>query len=98
MITGDRTILIDSLQTLSGAARAERAKLPFDSAERQFYLGVEAAADALIHPEVFVAKPADWLEQESPSFRKGFLTTSSLIAGAISSPALPARLPLPSPA
>jgi hypothetical protein len=97
MITGDRTILIDSLHTLSGAARAERAKLPFDATDRQFYLGVEAAADALIHPEVFVTKPADWLDQETPSFRQGFLTTSGLIAGAISSPVLPARLPLPSP-
>lgn len=97
MITGDRSILIDSLQRLSGEARAERAKLPFESAEWQFYMGVEAAADALIHPEVFVTKPADWLEHEASSFRNGYLTTSALIAGAISSPALPRRLPLPSP-
>jgi hypothetical protein len=97
MITGDRSILIDSLQRLSAEARVERAKLPFESAERQFYMGVEAAADALIHPEVFVTKPASWLDHEAPSFRNGYLTTSALIAGAISSPALPRRLPLPSP-
>jgi len=98
MITGDRTIMIDSLHRLSREAVAERAKLPFDAPERQFYLGVEAAAEALIHPEIFAAKPADWLEHEPPPFREGFLTTSGLIAGALSSPAVPARLPLPSPA
>ncbi len=97
-MTGDRTILIDSLHRLSREAVAERAKLPLAAPERQFYLGVEAAAEALIRSEVFAAKPADWLEREPPPFREGFLTTSGLIAGALSSPAFPAGLPLPSPA
>lgn len=91
----EQTMLANVLQDLADEARSHRSKMPFDSRERQFYLGVEAAAEAVHHPQTYDAKPAAWMEHESHAFRNGFLTTSAQIAGILSGSRIPLRLELP---
>lgn len=93
-----RLALTEVLQVLGDEARARRAALPYDSDDRQFYLGVEAAARAVLHPEAHAARAGDWLDHEASAFRNGFLATSAQIAGAVSSGEIPSRLLLPTPA
>src|SRR5680860_1363489 len=47
-----RPIVLAAVRGLIEAARSERALLPASSAERQFYLGVDAAAREVLHQEL----------------------------------------------
>ena len=97
MASAERAMLAEVLGDLAVEARSHRAKLPFDSRDRQFYLGVEAAAEAVHHPQTYDTRPADWLDQESHAFRNGFLTISAQVAGILSDTHIPLRLALPTP-
>ncbi|HVL03211.1 MAG TPA: hypothetical protein VM386_02115 [Acidimicrobiales bacterium] len=94
----DRMMMAKALRVLADEARSRRAGLPFESSERQFYLGVEAATAAVLHPEAQDAKPMDWLDREPTAFRNGYLSTTAEIAAVTSGPAVPVRLRLPVPA
>jgi hypothetical protein len=50
--------------------------------ERDFYLGVEAAADIVLRPYATVRDDGS-LAHESASFRDGYLKTTDLIAAAM---------------
>ena len=63
--------------------------------ERQFYLGVEAAAEEILHPELASARSEEWLDRESSAFRDGYMQTANLLAIAMTAPQPPFRLPLP---
>jgi hypothetical protein len=52
MDSGRTAMLAPMLRQLAEAARVHRRQLVIDATERQFYLGVEAAAQGLLHPEV----------------------------------------------
>ena len=90
-----RPIALQAVRGLVKAASDERASLPVHSAERQFYLGVEAAADEILHPELACARTDGWLDRESAAFREGYLHTTNLLAIAMTAPQAPFRLPLP---
>jgi len=92
-----RPIALEAIRGLVTAARTERASLTVHAPERQFYLGVEAAAEELLHPELASARSEDWLQRETATFRDGYLQTTNLLAISMSSAQLPLRLPLPSP-
>ena len=51
MDAAHRAMLVAPLRELIEAARSERGRLPLDSTEREFYLGVDAAASGLLHAE-----------------------------------------------
>ena len=97
MASPERAMLAEVLGDLAVEARSHRANLPFESEDRQFYLGVEAAADAVRHPQTYDARPSDWLDHESHAFRNGFLATSAKVAGILSGTRVPLRLALPMP-
>lgn len=97
MASPERAMLAEVLGVLAVEARSHRANLPFQSEDRQFYLGVEAAADVVRHPQAYDARPADWLDHESHAFRNGFLVTSAKVAGILSGTRVPLRLLLPMP-
>jgi hypothetical protein len=63
-------------------ARRERATLDMDSPERAYLLGVDAAAQEVLHPELGAARVDGWLDEEKPAFREGYLRTSALLAAA----------------
>lgn len=90
-----RAIIVNSVRGLIADARAERALLRADSPERQFYLGVDAAAEEILHPELRDARAANWLDGETPAFREGYLRTSILLSTAITSEEPPLHLRLP---
>ena len=92
-----RPSLLAAARGLIEAARSERRILPAHSAERQFYLGVDAAAQEVLHPELASSRADDWLDLERPAFRDGYLRTSTLIATAATSDDPPSHIALPSP-
>ena len=63
-----RPIALQAVRGLIAAARSERASFTIHSVERQFYLGVEAAAEELLRPELANARSEDWLDRESAAF------------------------------
>jgi hypothetical protein len=87
--------VLQSVRGLIASARSERASLSAHSPERQFYLGVEAAAEEILHPELASARSEEWLDRESAEFRDGYLQTANLIAIAMTAPQPAVRLPLP---
>ena len=91
----NRLLIKEALRRLMKAAQSERALMPADSPGRAFYLGVEAAAQDVLHPERFDAKPADWLEREAPMFREGYAQTSVLVSTAMIADRTMLELPLP---
>jgi hypothetical protein len=92
-----RPIALEAIRSLITAARTERAALNVHSPERQFYLGVEAAAEEVLRPELASARSDDWLEREASAFRDGYLQTANLVAIAMNAPQPPFRLLLPTP-
>jgi hypothetical protein len=92
-----RAILFPEIRLLIEAARSERAKLPMTSPHRQFYLGVEAAAEEVVHPELGATGNADQLDRHPPGYREGYLRASSLLAAAATAAEPPQHLPLPEP-
>jgi hypothetical protein len=90
-----RPIALQAVRTLIADARAQRAALPLQSAERTFYLGVEAAAEEVLRPELASARAEGWLEREAAPFREGYLQTSNMLAVALTATDIPPRLRLP---
>ena len=90
-----RPMLLNAARALISEARAERAALHLSAPERTFYLGVEAAADEVVHPELGCAREEHWLDREAPPFRSGYLETQALLAAAMTADEPPHHLPLP---
>lgn len=91
----ERSIILGAVRTLVAEARTERSLLSAGSPERQFYLGVDAAAEEVLHPELGSSRGTDWLDREAPAFQDGYLRTSTLLANATTAAEPPLRLPLP---
>jgi hypothetical protein len=90
-----RAILLSAVRSLVAEARSERATMPAGSAERHFYLGVEAAADDILHPELTVSREQEWLERQPPAFRDGYLRTAHVLEHASTAAEPPLHIPLP---
>lgn len=97
MAAAQRALLIQPLRDLIEAARQQRAALPQSSSDRRFYLGVEAAAEEFIHPEIAASRPREWPDREQAPFRNGYLATVAIIGAAVTAEHPPGRLPLPAP-
>ena len=68
-----RAILLPAVRALVADARSERAALSADSPDRQFYLGVEAAAEEVLHPQLGASRATSWLDRRPTAFRDGYL-------------------------
>jgi hypothetical protein len=90
-----RPIALQAVRTLIADARAERASLALHSPERTFYLGVEAAAEEVLRPELASARGENWLEREAPQFREGYVQTTNMLAVALTATEIAPRLRLP---
>jgi hypothetical protein len=90
-----RAVLVPAVRGLVASARAERARLPEHSSKRQFYLGVDAAAQEFLHPQIGASRADHWLQRETPNFREGYERTSILLANMMRVAAPPFRIPLP---
>jgi hypothetical protein len=93
---GTHEVLVHAVRGLVAEARSERALLPADSAERQFYLGVEAAAELILQPQLAASRNEQWLERQGPDFRDGYLRTSHVLELASTAPEPPMRIRMPS--
>jgi hypothetical protein len=92
-----RAVLVGAVRQLADDARAARASLDFHDVDRQFYLGVDAAADEVLHPELQAARPADWPDSQPAAFREGYLRTTAMIAAVLTNDDASTRLRLPEP-
>lgn len=90
-----RPILVSAVRELIHEAQSQRAQLPMDSPERDFYLGVEAAAEEVLHPELGSTRAADWPDREGRAFREGYLRMSAAVAAVAGADEPPLRLRLP---
>jgi hypothetical protein len=93
----ERPVLVAAIRDLVDAARLERAVLSFDDPDREFYLGVERAAEEVLHPERVGPDEEHWLSRESRSFREGYSWTETMILGALTAAEPPLRFRLPRP-
>ena len=91
----ERPVLVSAVRELIRAARSERAGFAMAAPEREFYLGVEAAAEEVLRPELAAARPPGWPQRETPRFRDGYLQAAASLAAAMSAPEPPLRLRLP---
>lgn len=91
----DRAVLVHAARKLASDAEKARSRLVIDAPARQFYLGVGAAAEELLHPELAHSRPSDWPEREPAPFRDGYLRTTTILAIAAVAPQPPLRIPLP---
>lgn len=97
MDTTQRVILLPALREVVKATVSERGRLPLESRERQFYLGVEAAAQGILRPETLAGRSEDWLAHESSEFREGYLAMQAEITAVVATGNVPMRLTVPQP-
>lgn len=90
-----QALVLGAVRTLVDEARSRRASLPQESAERAFYLGVDAAAQELLHPELGMSRAPSWLDRQLPAFRDGYLRTADMLAMVRTADAPPLRINLP---
>lgn len=92
-----RAILMSAVRDMIRRARETRADLSARAPERQFFLGVEAAASEVLTPELSVSRKEGWLDLESAEFREGYLRAATVLATAQAAPEPPLHLRLPEP-
>lgn len=97
MGTQQRPIVLNAARALVDSARGIRGQLDERDPERQFYLGVDAAANEVLHPELQAARAEGWLDKEAAAFREGYLKTSIVLAEALISDDPPLRIRMPEP-
>ena len=96
-VDAQRGILVGAVRRFVEAARIERALMLESAVEREFYLGVEAAAEGVLHPELEMTRTAKWVAQHTPAFREGYTRTTTMLATARSAKEPPFQLRLPDP-
>jgi hypothetical protein len=90
-----RVMLLQAVRGLVAEARAARSVLTAGAPERQFYLGVEAAAEEVLHPQLAASREEQWLDRQPSAFRDGYVRTATLLVQASTWAEPPLRLPLP---
>ena len=91
-----RVILRQAVRQLIAAATSERASMAERSEEWHFYLGVDAAAQEVLHPELAASRAPGWIDREAPAFRDGYLQTTTMLSGQRTAEQPRISLPLPS--
>jgi hypothetical protein len=71
---------LDAVRDVIDTARAERASLPIFSPDRAYYVGVEAAAEQVLHPEVEATSRVLWIDRFHPYFIAGYVETAAALA------------------
>jgi hypothetical protein len=71
---------VEAVHGLIDMARAKRAKNSPFSMDRAYYVGVEAAAEQVLHPDVEWVLNVHWLDRSNPAFVSGYLETTALLA------------------
>jgi hypothetical protein len=71
---------MDAVQGLIDRARSERATKSRLSPEHAYYLGVEVAAEQVLHPDLDCLKTVSWLDRHNPAFVAGYVETTARLA------------------
>ena len=86
-----------AISELIANVRSLRAQMAAGDPDRQFYLGVEAAAEQWLKPEMASTRTSAWLERQEPGFREGYEQALTTIAVSAIEPEPPLRLRVPEP-
>ena len=92
-----RGVVVTAARQLGSDARAARGRIDLHDPNRDFFLGVEAAAEELVHPELQAARPDDWPDATPPAFRDGYLRATAALAAVTTAEVPPIRLRMPQP-
>jgi hypothetical protein len=65
---------------LADRARHERQSRWVFSPDRAYFLGVETAAEQVLHPEVEAVGSVSWVDLQHPAFVMGYLETVATLA------------------
>ena len=92
-----RRLLMDAVKSFAERARIEGQRQTMDSDEWRFYFGVQRAAQEVLHAELQAVRNSEieWLGNEAPAYREGYLKASIVLVTAMASDEPPARLLLP---
>jgi hypothetical protein len=71
---------VEAVHGLIDMARSERAKSSVFSLDRPYYVGVEAAAEQVLHPDVDWVRNVHWLVRYNLAFISGYVETTALLA------------------
>jgi hypothetical protein len=69
----------DGVQELIDWARTERAHVGLLSLDRAYYLGIEVAAEQVLHPDVEAIRSVGWLDRCNPAFVSGYMETVAML-------------------
>jgi hypothetical protein len=95
VLTSRRPGIEEILEDLITAAESRRGWMPSESLERQFYLGVEAAAKDVLDPARVTGRSASWLARETDAFRDGYERTRVLVTSVFATGRSPRAMLLP---
>ena len=73
-------VLVAAVRALLDDVQVRRASLPTDTVDRAFYLGIEAAADEHLRPELAATHDERWLARQPLPFRDGYQRTRVVLA------------------
>jgi hypothetical protein len=71
---------LDGVQELLDWARTQRAHMALFSLDRAYYLGIETAAQQVLHAEVEAVRSVGWLDRLNPAFVSGYMETIAMLA------------------
>jgi hypothetical protein len=71
---------LDVVRDMIDTARAEQAGLSPLSPDRAYYLGVETAAQQVLHRDVEATDQVHWLDRVHPCFIAGYVETAAALA------------------
>jgi len=71
---------VEAVHGLIDLARAERARSSLFSPRRAYYVGVEAAGEQLLRPDVEWVQNVHWLDWYNPAFISGYTETAAFLA------------------
>ncbi len=75
-------VLRNALRQLADEARRVAALLHVGSADHDFYVGVQRAAEERLSPGLAASDRSD-IDRRSPAFREGYVKASTMIAEAL---------------
>jgi hypothetical protein len=71
---------LEAVQGIIDRARSERAAMSWWSRDRAYYVGVEAAAEQVLHPDIEWVSNVNWLDRHNPAFVAGYVETTARLA------------------
>jgi hypothetical protein len=74
------SVAVDTARGIIATARSARAERSWFSLDRAYFVGVEVAAEQVLHPDTDWVRQVTWLDRYNPAFVAGFVETTARLA------------------